>query len=204
MAEVVPEPVRVQVHAALLAAAGDHLVDVGGGQRLPVARAQPQLRPPGLRVPGPGADVPVQAPGCLVADPDDPGRTCARRRPGPGHPAAAPRWSRCPARARAGCRWPGWYASGPARGAACSTGSVSHRGRKGERRSMSEAGYAGLIAAAHQELHAPVISRLYGPAGAAAALVMSSPGAARSSRTGCPASPARPSARRSPVSRLPP
>jgi DDE superfamily endonuclease len=32
-----------------------------------------------------------------------------------------------------------------------------HRGRKGERRSMSEAGYAGLITAAHQQLHAPVI-----------------------------------------------
>jgi putative transposase len=32
-----------------------------------------------------------------------------------------------------------------------------HRGRKGERRSMSEADYAGLIAAAHQQLHAPVI-----------------------------------------------
>ena len=32
-----------------------------------------------------------------------------------------------------------------------------HRGRKGERRSMSEADYAGLIAAAHLELHAPVI-----------------------------------------------
>ena len=32
-----------------------------------------------------------------------------------------------------------------------------HRGRKGERRSMSEADYAGLIAAAHQELQAPVI-----------------------------------------------
>jgi len=32
-----------------------------------------------------------------------------------------------------------------------------HRGRKGERRSMSEADYAGLIAAAHRELHAPVI-----------------------------------------------
>jgi hypothetical protein len=44
----------------------------GGCQRLPVARAQPQLRPPGLRVPGPGAEVPVQAPGGLVADPDDP------------------------------------------------------------------------------------------------------------------------------------
>ena len=32
-----------------------------------------------------------------------------------------------------------------------------HRGRKGERRSMSEADYADLITAAHQELHAPVI-----------------------------------------------
>ena len=32
-----------------------------------------------------------------------------------------------------------------------------HRGRKGERRSMSEADYAGLIAAAHNQLHAPVI-----------------------------------------------
>ena len=32
-----------------------------------------------------------------------------------------------------------------------------HRGRKGERRSMSEADYAGLITAAHKELHAPVI-----------------------------------------------
>jgi len=30
------------------------------------------LRPPRLRVPGAGADVPVQAPGRLVADPDDP------------------------------------------------------------------------------------------------------------------------------------
>jgi putative transposase len=32
-----------------------------------------------------------------------------------------------------------------------------HRGRKGERRSMSEADYAGLIAAAHRELQAPVV-----------------------------------------------
>jgi transposase len=32
-----------------------------------------------------------------------------------------------------------------------------HRGRRGERRSMSEADYAGLIAAAHRELRAPVI-----------------------------------------------
>ena len=32
-----------------------------------------------------------------------------------------------------------------------------HRGRKGERRSMSEADYAGLVTAAHHQLHAPVI-----------------------------------------------
>jgi putative transposase len=32
-----------------------------------------------------------------------------------------------------------------------------HSGRKGERRSMSEADYAGLITAAHNELHAPLI-----------------------------------------------
>jgi hypothetical protein len=33
----------------------------------------------------------------------------------------------------------------------------THRGRKGERRSMSEADYAGLITAAHQQLSAPLI-----------------------------------------------
>ena len=32
-----------------------------------------------------------------------------------------------------------------------------HRGRKGERRSMSEADYAGLVTAAHHQLHAPLI-----------------------------------------------
>ena len=32
-----------------------------------------------------------------------------------------------------------------------------HTGRKGERRSLSEADYAGLITAAHNQLHAPVI-----------------------------------------------
>ena len=73
VAEVVPEPVREGVHAALPAAAGDHLVDAGGGQRFPVVHAQPQLGPPGLPVPGSGAQVPVQAEGGLVADLDDPG-----------------------------------------------------------------------------------------------------------------------------------
>ncbi len=32
-----------------------------------------------------------------------------------------------------------------------------HRGRKGERRSMSEAEYAALVTAAHNQLHAPII-----------------------------------------------
>ena len=34
---------------------------------------------------------------------------------------------------------------------------VVHRGRRGERRSLSEADYATLLAAAHQQLHAPII-----------------------------------------------
>jgi len=33
----------------------------------------------------------------------------------------------------------------------------AHRGRNGERRSMSEADYAHLVTAAHNQLHAPVI-----------------------------------------------
>jgi hypothetical protein len=32
-----------------------------------------------------------------------------------------------------------------------------HTGRKGDRRSLSEADYAGLVTAAHQQLHAPII-----------------------------------------------
>ena len=34
---------------------------------------------------------------------------------------------------------------------------VAHRGRKKERRSLSEADYAALLSAAHQQLHAPII-----------------------------------------------
>src|SRR5271165_1963512 len=52
VAEMVPEPVREYVHAALGAAAGDHLVDAAGGQRPPIARPEPQLRPACLRMPG--------------------------------------------------------------------------------------------------------------------------------------------------------
>jgi hypothetical protein len=67
----VPEPVGVHGHAALAAAAGDHLVDTGSGQRFPVVDSEPQLRTAGLGVPGPGSQVPVEAAGCLVADLDD-------------------------------------------------------------------------------------------------------------------------------------
>ena len=73
VAEVVPEPVRVGGHPALPAAAGDDLVDAGGGERPAAVHAEPQLRPPGLRVPGAGAQVAVQAAGRLVADPDGAG-----------------------------------------------------------------------------------------------------------------------------------
>jgi hypothetical protein len=45
VAEVVPEPVRVQVHVALPTTAGDHLVDAASGHRPPVVAAQPQLGP---------------------------------------------------------------------------------------------------------------------------------------------------------------
>jgi hypothetical protein len=34
---------------------------------------------------------------------------------------------------------------------------IVHRGRKGERRSFSEADYAAAVTAAHQQLHAPII-----------------------------------------------
>jgi len=40
---------------------------------------------------------------------------------------------------------------------ACSTRARTHDGRKGESRSMSEADYASLVTAAHNQLHAPVI-----------------------------------------------
>ena len=73
MAEVVPEPVRIGGHAALAAAAGDDLVDPGGSERPAAARAKPQLGPPGLRVPGAGAQVAVQGAGRLVADLDGAG-----------------------------------------------------------------------------------------------------------------------------------
>src|SRR3954454_11256841 len=45
VAEVVPEPVREHLDAALPAAAGDDLVDAAGGHRAAVAHPEPQLRP---------------------------------------------------------------------------------------------------------------------------------------------------------------
>ena len=63
-----------------------------------------------------------------------------------------------------------------------------HRGRKGERRSMSEEDYAGLITAAHRELQAPVIlvwDRLNTHVSAVMRL-LSAPAPAGLPRCGCP------------------
>ena len=67
---MVPEPVGEHLDAALAATAGDDLVDAAGGHRAAVVHPEPQLRPAGLRVPGPGADVPVEGAGGVVADLD--------------------------------------------------------------------------------------------------------------------------------------
>src|SRR5271165_378745 len=42
VAEVVPEPVRVDLHARLVAAPLDHLVDPGAGERATLADPEPQ------------------------------------------------------------------------------------------------------------------------------------------------------------------
>jgi len=61
----------VHRYAGLLAAAGDHLVDAVGAQRLAVSGPEPQLRPCGQRVAGAGAEVAVHADGGVVAELDD-------------------------------------------------------------------------------------------------------------------------------------
>lgn len=86
-----------------------------------------------------------------------PGRLCARRRPALGPAVAAS---------------PVAVVSGKGSGRVSAAGLICfkpgarsrffyqirvHTGRKGERRSMSEADYAGLVTAAHNQLHAPLI-----------------------------------------------
>ena len=71
---MVPEPVGEHLDAALAATAGDDLVDAAGGHRAAVVHPEPQLGPVGLGVPGPGADVPVEGAGGVVADLDRAGR----------------------------------------------------------------------------------------------------------------------------------
>jgi hypothetical protein len=58
-------------YPCLLAAAGDHLVDAVGAERLAVAGPEPQLGLAAVGVPGAGAEVAVEAEGGLVADLDD-------------------------------------------------------------------------------------------------------------------------------------
>ena len=86
-----------------------------------------------------------------------PGRTCARRRPGPGRRRGRTPVVRVPGTGSGRVSVAGLVCLKPgARGHLYYRVRV-HRGRKGERRSMSEADYAGLITAAHRELQAPVI-----------------------------------------------
>jgi hypothetical protein len=59
--EVVPEPVREHVDAALAAAPDDDLVDPASCHWPPVADREPQLRPGRLGVPGADAEVAVEA-----------------------------------------------------------------------------------------------------------------------------------------------
>ena len=61
------------------------------------------------------------------------------------------------ARARGGYRSRGWCACGPARGATCSTGSASTAGARASAARCPKPTTPGLIAAAHNQLHAPVI-----------------------------------------------
>ena len=75
------DPVRVQLHAALPPAAGDHLVDPGSGQRPTVVHPQPQLRPPRLRMPRLDPEVAVQQ-----------AEHGAAGQPPGGPPVNAPQW----------------------------------------------------------------------------------------------------------------
>jgi hypothetical protein len=60
MAEMVPEPMRMDCDPAFAAATGNQLADAVGRQRPAVVHPQPQRAPPRLSVPGPHPDAPVQ------------------------------------------------------------------------------------------------------------------------------------------------
>jgi hypothetical protein len=77
VAEMMPEPVRGHLDAALAAAPGDDLVKAAGGHRPPVIDPEPQLRTACLGVPGTGTDIPVEAAGGVVADLDRAGLALA-------------------------------------------------------------------------------------------------------------------------------
>ena len=86
-----------------------------------------------------------------------PGRTCARpKRRTWARRGPTPPWSRCPARARGGSRWPGWCACGQAAEVTCSTGSASTAGARASAARCPKP-TTPAIAAAHNQLHAPVI-----------------------------------------------
>src|ERR1039457_6906834 len=72
VAEMVTEPMRVNLHPALPAAPDDHLVNAAGGHRPPVVHPEPQLRPERLAMPGPDPDIAVEPASSLAPNPDDP------------------------------------------------------------------------------------------------------------------------------------
>ena len=55
------------------------------------------------------------------------------------------------------CRWPGWCACKPGAGVTCSTGCASTAGARASAARCPKPTTPGLIAAAHKELHAPVV-----------------------------------------------
>src|ERR1039457_5094670 len=73
MAEVMPEPVRDYLDAALASPPGDDLADAACGHRAAVTDAEPELRPVSLHLPGADPDVPVEGTSGVVADLDSPG-----------------------------------------------------------------------------------------------------------------------------------
>ena len=73
IAEVMPEPMREYLDAALASPPGDDLADAAGGHRAAVTDAEPELRPVRLGLPGADPEVPVEGASGVVADLDGPG-----------------------------------------------------------------------------------------------------------------------------------
>ena len=94
--------------------------------------------------------------GAYLCFEDEAGQSLRRRRPAPGPAAATPRWP-VPGKGSGRVSVAGMTCYRPGARSRFFYRVRIHTGRKGERRSLSEADYAGLVTAAHRELRAPVI-----------------------------------------------